>query len=256
MSDKTADTAVGATPQVGSIARVRFSAWSGHVRHAPWGWRLNRRDTATHSFVQVSAHRSGKSAYAAVQQARFTCSQDEVIDVVQWVLGGWRIVEMLPCRREHSTPDDSNPEQEAVWSPTGDVIGIIEPVGSRTWRLMLPTPDPQVFRASDASSEAVHASRDRALATAHRVAGDIIDDPDWPARWQNVTRVVRHTTRGTAGVHFEFVGSAGVGCAYPGCSVEADTKLTLEGSDVAGEAPRMCCTPHSARAALPFISVG
>jgi hypothetical protein len=206
---------------------------------------VTRREFAERSSEVLSRHRSRKAAYTAAQHARIDCDAEQVIQVAGWAMGGWW-VEVLPARRRTAVPDDTDLSIEAVYSPEGVMVGAIDPQPwGRGWRIRTST-DGKTFRIARAMTDALVKTQAQAVATVHRLAEDDLNDPTWPSRWEQARTTLAHTTRGQVRVGIEFLGAAGVRCTYPHCTTEAVHKLTLEGSDTAGETPRMSCQHHTA----------
>lgn len=230
---------------------VRWREWPSHVRSVGHSWVVSRRSSVERSSEEeLSRHRSRKAAYTAAQLARFDCDANHVIQVAGWALGGWW-VEVLPARHWSALPDDGNPSREAVWSPEGCLVGVIELRG-RTWMVMTST-DGKTFQMGRKVTDSTAKTRAEAVATVHRLADDGLDDPTWPARWEQARDTLGHTVRGEVMVNIDYLGSAGVRCTYPDCTTEATRKLTLQGSDIAGERDRMCCEHHTDTIAVEIM---
>lgn len=245
-------------PPVGSACMDPNGFWKhqAHFLANRWAivarWHVQDIETAR----EIETVRGAKAAARAFEQARITdCSEDEVIEVLQPVLGGWIIRDRaghLDERNTLTSGDTPGVRMEKVWSQSGALIGVIRVVRPGEWHLRLRVSSPPeqgaVFRIPGKYADDVHESREAAIATAQRIVSDseITGDDGWLEEWTTQFSRLQRAGVATSLTHsIEIVGASGTVCAAPDCDTEAGVRLTRSGPDVI-KASRLVCQHHSA----------
>lgn len=142
--------------------------------------------------------------------------------------------------------------KEIIWGHTGEPIALVEPDNRSRWRLWMATDTPGEYHTPDRGS--LFFTRADAITSARQLSNDQpSDNVDWPDRWGRALRVTRAAGHSTLAMPIDFLGPTGLTCAYPGSETEAQTRVAIDGWDIAGEPARLCCHTHAARVSFPLI---
>ncbi|NLG56574.1 MAG: hypothetical protein GX542_13165, partial [Rhodococcus sp.] len=241
------------TPRPGQILRLEDEGRLEHVRAMSHPWIIVEHHTDVAEPMRIALRARRKvTARLQLQELRGNLEPGHVLHILEWVIGGWKLHETAP--RLH--PGSMDGSKEVIWGHTARPIALVELEKHGGWWLWMPDEDtPGMYRIPDRSSrDGLHFTRDEAIAAARRLSSDQpSEDSDWPDRWQRALRVTRAAGHAELRVPIEFLGPTGLTCGYPECGVEAETRVSVFGSDVAGEQARLCCYNHAAMVTAPLL---
>jgi hypothetical protein len=232
----------GTLPDLGTI----FNPEIGWGRHIADSWRTTwqvttRRIEDPLDVAPVAEARTHAKAVDLFQEARLSsCAPGQVVEIYQWVLGGWMLHDRAPwMRRENLTSE--KPYKEFVRAANGDIVAVVWPERTGSWvRMVAVDGKPDTYISPSTFKESVFRTRLEAIAAS--LDGEV-RERHWAQEWgRHIGGLANAGIGTTVNVTIDFLGPTGRFCSIPDCENEATTLVTRTGEDVGIESWMSC--PH------------
>lgn len=240
-------------PEIGAVFAPGSGFW-GHQRNFLHGaWLIAKRAGGARGEVEeIDVCRTSKEAAARFQRARLEdCGDGEVVEALNAVLGGWRLLDQAPRLAQGNASIDEDVIREYVWRQDGECIGMTWPERAGRWVLVLAgeqdsTTGQVPFESAPRTRDRMHWTRKSAVDTAQALrTGEDVGDR-WFDEWTGLIGRMQKAGIGTTFTHdMLLLGPTGTRCAVPDCAEESAMKITRSGSDIGVES-RMTCPDHAA----------